>query len=157
MLDKNKKDYPDVIAKPPVIYGTALFLGWIMDFIIPTRFFPMLVRVLLGATFIIVGVALMVQAVKLFRKANTNIATDKPAYTFVKGGIYSITRNPMYISLSLIYIGIAIALDNLWILLLAAPVIYIINTWVVEIEEEYLQRKFGKEYTEYISLVPRWF
>lgn len=157
MADKIERNYPDVVAHPLGIYATALVLGFVMDLILPTKFFSNIIRVLFGVPLIAIGVAVMALAIKEFRKAGTNIEIDKPAYALVKSGLYSITRNPIYIALSVLYMGLGLAADNLWILLFGVPAIYLINSWVIEPEEEYLQKKFGKEYQEYTSLVPRWF
>ena len=97
MADKIEKNYPDIVAHPLGIYATALVLGFIMDLILPTKFFSNIVRILFSVSLIAIGVAVMALAMKEFRKADTNIAIDKPAYALVQSGLYSITRNPKYI------------------------------------------------------------
>ncbi|MEQ1688928.1 MAG: isoprenylcysteine carboxylmethyltransferase family protein, partial [Sphingopyxis sp.] len=71
-------------------------------------------------------------------------------------GIYSHTRNPMYLGMVSVFLGLAVAMSSLGALLLAMPVMVIIRTQVIAREEAYLTAKFGAEYTAYLARVRRW-
>ena len=62
----------------------------------------------------------------------------------------------MYISLALLYLGIAAWVNSLWILLLLVPVLVVVDQGVIKREERYLEKKFGDEYLRYKSQVRRW-
>ena len=90
------------------------------------------------------------------RKADTRVETNKPTTTIVANGPYRFTRNPIYIGMFLGQTGLAIGLDNLWVLAALVPFYLVIRYGVVAREEAYLERKFGDVYLGYKSRVRRW-
>jgi len=73
-----------------------------------------------------------------------------------ESGPYRFTRNPIYLGMFLGLIGLTVALDNLWLLLMLVPFAIVIRYGVVAREEAYLERKFGEVYRGYRSRVRRW-
>lgn len=71
-------------------------------------------------------------------------------------GPYRFTRNPIYIGLSAVYLGIAALAGSLWIALMLVPALFILQFGVVLREEAYLERRFGDDYRAYRARVPRW-
>ena len=90
------------------------------------------------------------------RRAETNVDPRKPATTVVTGGPFRFTRNPLYLSMTLIYGGIAAVANALPAALLLPIVLHLMRRGVIEREERYLERKFGDEYIEYRVRTPRW-
>jgi len=82
----------------------------------------------------------------------------KPERTtsLVTGGIYRFTRNPMYIGLLLVLIGVASYLSSVW--LLVGPVVFVLymNRFQIAPEERVLSQAFGATYATYQSTVRRW-
>ena len=62
----------------------------------------------------------------------------------------------MYLSLTGLYVGIAVSVNALWVIVLLPVAIVSITVGVIAREERYLERKFGTEYTSYKSKVRRW-
>lgn len=79
-----------------------------------------------------------------------------PATAVVADGVYSFTRNPMYLGMALIYAGIAIAADSLLTLILLISVLVVIRYAVIAKEERYMEAKFGAAYRDYKARVRRW-
>lgn len=150
------KDIPGVIARPPLIYLGSLGLGFGLDYLWPAPVLPNPVQYVVGASLIALGVIILAIAVRQFRKAGTNVQTWKPTTALVTDGLYRLSRNPIYIALSLIYAGIGIAADNLWALGLLVPVLVVIRYGVIAREERYLERQFGQEYLSYKASGRRW-
>jgi protein-S-isoprenylcysteine O-methyltransferase Ste14 len=71
-------------------------------------------------------------------------------------GPYRFTRNPMYLGLLLLYLGITCWFGFVGPLLLAPVLVWVIGVWVIVREERYLERKFGNEYRRYQAQVRRW-
>jgi len=71
-------------------------------------------------------------------------------------GPYAYSRNPMYVSYTLIYSGAAFAINSNWPLILLILVLLVIDLGIVRDEEEYLEKKFGEEYSFYKKKVRRW-
>ena len=80
----------------------------------------------------------------------------RPSTTIVGTGPYRLTRNPIYLGMMLGLIGLAVALNSLWLLLPVAPFALVIRYGVVAREEAYLERKFGDVHLSYKSRVRRW-
>jgi protein-S-isoprenylcysteine O-methyltransferase Ste14 len=90
------------------------------------------------------------------RGADTTLDVDKPVSSLVEDGPFRYSRNPGYLSLTMLYTGIAILRNALWAILLLPLVLYVMKREVIEREERYLQRTFGEEYLAYKRRVRRW-
>jgi protein-S-isoprenylcysteine O-methyltransferase Ste14 len=102
------------------------------------------------------GAAILSSAMRRFAAAGTNVPTPMPTMALVTDGLYSYSRNPIYIALSLIYVGLAIGADSAWGLIFLVPIIIVIRYGVIAREERYLERKFDGAYVDYRSRVRRW-
>ena len=102
------------------------------------------------------GLIVGLLAAGLFRRAGTDVKPWRSATALVTDGPYRWTRNPMYLGMSFVYLGLAIAADSLAALILLIPVVIIIQTQVIAREERYLEGKFGDEFRAYKARVRRW-
>ena len=152
-------DAAEVLIKPPFLFLGALALGCLLSLVAPLG--PGLgqantLAVIVGLTFVAIGIALAGLSLRRFRLAGTSVVPGEPSTALVVTGPYAFTRNPIYIGFVLAYFGLAIVLTSLWVLLLLIPVLLILQRGVVEREEAYLQRQFGDAYRQYQARVPRW-
>ncbi len=150
------KDNPGVIAPPPLIYLGFLALGFGLDYLWPIAVLPDRVQVFTGAALIVLAAAVVVPAMRQFHKAGTNIQPHRPTLAIISAGPYRYSRNPMYIALSLLYAGIGVAADNLWVVVLLVPLLVVVRYGVIAREERYLEAKFGDAYLRYKAKVRRW-
>ena len=112
-------------------------------------------KVLAGLLFVLAGV-IMVSTTRLMLRKKTDPRPDRPTTTIVTEGFFRYSRNPLYLSLMLIYSGIAIYANSLWLIFLL-PLLFVgLERGVVLREERYLERKFGDEYLQYKKKVRRW-
>ena len=103
------------------------------------------------------ALALAAWAIVTITRAGSNVPTNLPTTTIVKSGPYRFTRNPIYLGMFLGLIGLAMAFDNLWLLMMLVPFALVIRYGVVVAREEiYLELKFGDVYRGYRSRVRRW-
>jgi protein-S-isoprenylcysteine O-methyltransferase Ste14 len=109
-----------------------------------------------GIVLIVLGVALVPPVLLRFRRAGTPFNPHKPASALLTDGPYRFSRNPAYVALTLWYLGIGLLLNNGWILLLALPLVLVMDRWVIRQEEQHLEAKFGEEYRRYKATVRRW-
>lgn len=107
---------------------------------------------------VVAGVAFDVLGLLAFRASRTTVNPLKPerASSIVTGGVYRISRNPMYLGLALILLAWAAWLSALWPF--AGPVIYVlyITRFQIAPEERVLKAIFGEEYLAYAARVRRW-
>mgnify|MGYP000368126130 CR=1 FL=1 len=145
---------------PPGIPLLAILGGWLLQRILPLSL-PFLpdppLRYLLGGT-IAVGAVLLLGAwpVLLFRRHGQSANPWKPTPRLEEGGAYRFTRNPMYLQMVLVCVGVAVALANGWILLLVPVVGWALKRLAIEPEEAYLEGRFGQAYLDYKRRVRRW-
>lgn len=154
--DRNARDNPGVIAPPPLIYLGFLVVGLALDYLWPVAPVAEGARYPAGFALIAVGLVMFALAVREFFKAGTSVETRKPTSAIVTRGPFRLSRNPIYVALSLVYAGIGFAVDSAWVLALLAPALVVMRYGVVAREERYLERKFGEEYLRYKASVRRW-
>ncbi len=150
-------DHPNVIALPPLIFLGAIVAGLLLGYLWPAPIGGGTERLVAGATIVLIGLALGAAAVRQFRRAGTNLEVTKPSTVVVRTGPFRFSRNPIYLSLTLLVGGVGVLLNNIWILLSLIPTLAIIRVGVIAREEQYLEAKFGTEYLQYKSTVRRWF
>jgi len=149
-------DNAGVIAPPPLIHLAGILVGAGLDWLWPAPFAPGWAQLYLGPALFLAGFGLVATVALAFRRAGTSIRTEKPTTALVTGGPFGYSRNPAYVALSLAYLGLALAIDSLWILLLWLPVLAVMQRGVIAREERYLEAKFGESYRHYRARVRRW-
>lgn len=149
-------DNAGVIAPPPLIYAGSLALGLLLNWIRPLGWLPRSVARPLGVLLVALSWLPGMFAVREMRQANTNVSPYEPVKAIVSGGPYRYTRNPIYLSMILLYTGVAVLTNALWPMLLLPIVQFVMRRGVIDREERYLERKFGSEYTNYKARVRRW-
>ena len=155
-MQENGSDNADVIALPPVLYAAALATGLVLHFVFPIQLLPQMLSLSLGIALILVSIVIVVSALRALARAKTTFDTRKATTAIVTDGPFRYSRNPMYLALTLLYLGIASLVNSLWILVLVLPLIVLVQRGVIEREERYLERKFGDDYLEYKRQVRRW-
>jgi len=153
---EHASDSPRVIAPPPLIYLGGLILGLLLHYEKPLEFIPDSLSLLLSVILIAVSVVLVTTSIKFFAKAHTNVDVRKPTTSIVASGPYSFSRNPIYLALTFLYLGVTIWINDLWLLGMLIPVMLTIRYGVIKREEAYLEKKFGETYTQYKKSVRRW-
>ncbi len=149
-------DHPNVVTHPPFIYLAGLLVGLGLDYPWPVAMISGPARYWVGGALIAVGAVLVADAFRRFVRAGTNIPTNRPATALVTGGVYRFSRNPIYVTMTMLYAGIAIAADSFWMLALLIPILAIMRYGVIAREEIYLEAKFGDDYRAFKASVRRW-
>ena len=109
-----------------------------------------------GAVLAAAAVGLAAAALWRFRRAGTAAEPWRPSTALVTGGVYRFTRNPMYLAMALLYLGLALAVDSGVALVLFLPLLALVQAGVISREERYLEGRFGDEYRRYRAAVRRW-
>ncbi len=151
-----------VIARPILLFPAALLLGFALDHVMRVPF-PISrigtahwISAIAAGCLIFIGVAVFRAGVRSFSRAETPLPTNQPVRVLVTAGIYSWTRNPIYLAFFLVYGGLGILVRSPSILILALPLAITIRYGVVAREEAYLEQRFGDTYREYKAHVRRW-
>ena len=155
-MPNDERDKPGIRVPPPPIYLLALLLGLLLDRRMHVPFLPRGVARLLGWPLVGGGMTLAAWFARTMRRADTTMHINKPVSRVVQDGPFRFSRNPGYLSLTMLYAGIAVLRKALWAILLLPLVVYVIQREVIEREERYLERTFGEEYLAYKARVRRW-
>ena len=141
---------------PPFLYIAAVVLGLVAGGLWPVALLPWWVRLSLGPALIVVAVVLVRPAMKAFRARGVAFDVRQVPGTLITSGPYRISRNPSYLALILISLGIAVIADDIWIVGFAALATLITRQRVVLPEERILAANFGADYAAYKARVRRW-
>jgi protein-S-isoprenylcysteine O-methyltransferase Ste14 len=110
----------------------------------------------LGVLLIFLSIVMMPPIISRYRKTKTPFDVRKTASYLITDGPYRYSRNPSYVSITVLYIGLGFLLNNAWILILTIPVFLVMDRWIIRNEEYQLETKFGNEYLNYKNTVRRW-
>ena len=147
-----------MIAPPPILFGGALALGWLLHSVYPLHLLSIAAAwpKLAGMASIVLGLAISAAVTFTFHRARTAISPWRETNHLVQDGPFRYSRNPDYIGQFLVYIGLAATLNSLWPIVMLPLIAMLVQWGVVLREESYLQAKFGLAYQQYKERVPRW-
>lgn len=134
----------------------AIGSGVLVHLAFPVALAPAGVAMALGAVLIAASVVLVVAAARELARARTAFDVRKPTTALVDTGVFRFSRNPVYFSMMLLCLGIALAANSLAMVLLSLPAGRLLCRLVIRPEERYLEEKFGKDYRAYKAAVRRW-
>jgi protein-S-isoprenylcysteine O-methyltransferase Ste14 len=143
------------LLRPPLVLLAAIALGLVLNWIWPLRFIPSALK-LAGPVVLFAALLLFILSLREFRAAGTPVRGSERTSTIVRTGPYRFSRNPIYLAFVLFLLGLAITLNNLWLLIALALFVSIISIVVIPREEQFLERNFQGQYSEYKAAVRRW-
>lgn len=152
-------DGPRIRIPPPLIFAAGWLAGWALSRLQPFDIDgsgASSVQTGLGTAIIAGGLALAFWGMATFTWARTPVLPMKPARLVVTHGPYRFTRNPMYVGLTLAYLGLSAVLNHAWPVVLLPVVLVVLTRFVIAREEAHLADRFGEEYERYRRQVRRW-
>ncbi len=153
---KNSIQSTGLKIPPPIFYLTALLLGLVLHYFFSITLLSEVWKYSIGVALIVISFTIIPFVIIRYKKLNTPFDVRKPAKALIMDGPNNYSRNPGYLSLTLLYLGIGFILNNIWILGLSMPGILVLDLWIIRREESHLEAVFGKEYIRYKSAVRRW-
>lgn len=147
----------EIIAPPPLLYLTALTIGLVFQALLPQ---PILSSAPLsqgiGVLLFVLGGLLTRWSFITMRRVGTSGNPRKTSTALATSGPFRISRNPIYLAMTGMYLGISFFINSAWSLVLLVPLLFVMHWGVIFREERYLAKQFGQEYLEYKSMVRRW-
>lgn len=147
---------------PPLYFMLGFLAGWLLHRLVPLHI-PgangiggIVGMRAVGWLLIAPGVALLVWAQITFRRHRTTVIPNRPATAMVTDGPYNFTRNPMYVSFTLLYVGFALVTRMLWPIIVLPAVLLLLTVFVIQREERYLSDAYGEDYAAFSAKVRRW-
>lgn len=159
-MEEERSRGPGVVIPPPLLYLLPLAAGLLVQRAVPIHIVggdgPAKILDRVGAAEIFIGVSLAAWAAATFRRLQTPIVPIRPARALAEEGPYAITRNPMYLALTIVYLGITFVANAFWPLLFLPEAMVFTYLFAIKLEERYLAREFGDSYVAYRARVRRW-
>lgn len=160
MGDDKETDNAGVILLPPYLFGLVFAAAIALEFIGMARFLGPLSfagwQFWLGAVLCVLAGGLASWGILSFTRAGTNIPPDEPALVVVTDGPYRFTRNPMYLGILGLLLGLGLVFRLEWAIILWPVLALLLHFGVVLREESYMTKKFGKPYEALLEKTRRW-
>ena len=147
---------PGVVVPPPVVYLAYFLATLLIDWRRPAPFLPTPVQYAAGSILVAASFAIVLIALREFRRAGTKFDVYKAATALVTEGVFKYSRNPGYVAVTLSYIGAAMIVDSVWILVGVLPAIHWTHKKAILREEAHLEDLFGDDFRAYKAAVRRW-
>ena len=109
-----------------------------------------------GGALMAAAVGMVVAAAIVFRRRGESLAPLTPTRRLVAGGLYGVSRNPVYLAFLVFIVGLGCTANSAAILLAVFPAFAALNWYTIPYEEAYLRLTLGPGYEEYAAQVRRW-
>jgi len=144
------------VIYPPIWLVFALIAVFVLNEFYPGPRFTSLVGQVVGSVLILSGLALLVYAGGLFRRAGTDLIPFRNVSALVTEGVYRFTRNPMYLGMVAVLLGCAVTVGASMALVVPLVFAVIVEARFIRPEEAMLREVFPEEYPAYCQCVRRW-
>jgi len=149
---------PGVFIPPPLFYilifTAAVFIQRVLP--ITDKIFHLSATKVVGAILLILALFFLVRSLRQFFLTKNTLILIKRASSLQTTGIYGMTRNPMYLGLAILYLGVTCFIGNWWNIILLPILVILVQEYIIKREEKYLHLEFGQGYRDYRKTVRRW-
>lgn len=132
-----------------------LDIAFVLEYFYPTNF-PFRFNIIIGILFLLLAWTIIISSKKEFKKYKQKAGPNNSITNIIDTGIYNYSRNPIYLAVILINIGIALLCNSLWILIDTFIIGICLDYFLIQKEEKFLQNKFGNTFIEYKNKVRKW-
>jgi protein-S-isoprenylcysteine O-methyltransferase Ste14 len=155
-LATHRRPAPWFLLPPPLYFGLAFAAGMVLHHFVPLSLGDFPGRVVAGAVLLVAGVVFGPLLAAAFLARRTTLNPFGAPSVLMTGGVYRVSRNPMYLGVLLIYLGGCVLVQSLWPLPLLVFPLAILDRVVIPFEEASMRSAFGAAYDAYCSRVRRW-
>lgn len=155
-MQQPSAEHTGVIAPPPVIYLAAFALTLVIHALWPLRLAEHPALPWLGGALVVLGVVVNGWGFVTLRRNRTPVHPGHAATQLVTAGPFRFSRNPLYLGLNGVFLGLVLVVDTAWGLVALAAVLAVMHYGVVLREERHLAARFGAAYRAYRERVRRY-
>ena len=143
---------------PPYLVFLGLIISFLLEFLVYRNqiFDDSIIFRFLGIILTIGAILLFLKSVRIFNLRKEKIHPRSISTQIFKDGPFQFSRNPIYLAMFVLLIGVGLTLNSFWFLYSGLVVAIMIHYGVIIPEENYLEKEFGKDYLEYKKTVRRW-
>ena len=155
-MAESEQDTARPVVPPPVVYLGALVIGLLLEVVFPPPALSGWIPEAIGVVLVAIGLVGAVSAIATMRRTGESPIPTAPTRTLVVNGPFQFTRNPIYLSFTLLQLGIGMWANSAWVVGMLIPTLVLMSYGVIAREERYMAQKFGEEYLRYTAAVRRW-
>lgn len=152
----SSKNETGIRILPPFIFLSAIVAALVLNWIFPIHVVPDIIQQPLGFLILACGLAPLPWLFGAFKHADTSIDPRIKPTNLITDGAYAKSRNPIYVAMIAISLGIGILNDAIWIIPTVWMAVHYLTRTVIEVEEAFLEAAFGADYVGYKTRVRRW-
>ena len=154
----SSKDSAQVKTIPPLIPLIFIVISWLLNRFIYPLSIPIASNIqnIIAYILMVIATILFCFSLYFFFKTRQNPEPHTPTNALYTGGVFNMTRNPIYLGFLVAQIVVAVKLNNLYVILSLPFVFWLLVSWVIKPEEQYLEKLFGSQYLDYKNKVRRW-
>jgi protein-S-isoprenylcysteine O-methyltransferase Ste14 len=141
---------------PPVAIGAPLFAGWLATLLWGDPVDLGGWWVPLGWVLVLLFVGWNGWSLRLFSRRETGLLPRQATHALIEEGPYRLSRNPLYVGLLALYLGLALLAPTFWGLVLFPVAVLLVLWGAIYPEERFLHKRFGAPYDDYTRRVRRW-
>jgi protein-S-isoprenylcysteine O-methyltransferase Ste14 len=143
---------------PPYLVFLGLIISFLLEFLVYRNYIfdNSIIFRFLGIILTIAAILLFVKSVRIFNLRKEKLHPRSISTQIFKDGPFQFSRNPIYLAMFVLLIGVGLTLNSFWFLYSGLVVAIMIHYGVIIPEENYLEKEFGKDYLEYKKSVRRW-
>jgi protein-S-isoprenylcysteine O-methyltransferase Ste14 len=141
---------------PPVAIGGPLLVGWLVTLVWGDPLDLGGWRVPLGWALALFFLGWNAWSLWLFVRHQTGLLPGQATRTIIQEGPFRVSRNPLYVGLLALYLGLALLAPTLWGLVLFPAAVLLVLWGAIRPEERFLHERFGAPYDDYTRRVRRW-
>ena len=153
------RDPEDTVAFrlwPPVAIGAPLLVGWLGTRVVGDPVDLGEWRVPIGWALALFFVGWNGWSLWLFGRHQTGLLPGQATRAIIEEGPYRVSRNPLYVGLLALYLGLVLLAPSFWGLVLFPAAVLLILWGAIRPEERFLHERFGAPYDDYARRVRRW-
>jgi protein-S-isoprenylcysteine O-methyltransferase Ste14 len=141
---------------PPVAIGGPLLIGWLATLLGGDPLELGGWRLPLGWVLVLLFVGWNGWALWLFNSHDTGLLPGQATHAMIEVGPFRLSRNPLYVGLLALYLGLALLAPTVWGLVLFPVAVLLVRWGAIWPEERFLHERFGAAYDDYAQRVRRW-
>jgi protein-S-isoprenylcysteine O-methyltransferase Ste14 len=141
---------------PPTYFWAAVLLMVGLHLLVPLKRLIRSPYIFLGIPLILVGMVLNLWADAAFKRFKTTVKPFEQSDSLITSGIFKVTRNPMYVGMAAVLVGLFIVLGSLTPVFVIPVFVVVMLVRFIIPEERDLERQFGDAFREYRKRVRRW-
>jgi len=132
-----------------------LILSITLEYFYPTKLW-INYNIFFGIIILFVGWTIVYKSKIEFKKYKQKSGINNDIKEIINTGIYRRSRNPIYLAVLILNIGLSLIINSIWILIDTIIIAWMLNHFLIKKEERFLEKEFGGKYVEYKNKVKKW-